>query len=216
MSHRPGSRPVKTGAVEDDRQEHGDEERRREVDRQLPAGLREQRRRAAARLPVHRPPGDDERDHGLRHPDREPRLRRPLLRRDERREDGRHADGDLPPAGHGGESRGALHRLADEAQVVHRAVVQRGRLFGDGVLFERVDDCHAAAKIRRGGAFVKCFTVQSKRRNRGFTPPRRFASMALAASAPPRSHGPVPSVRPARAPPEGAIVTAPALAGGRI
>src|SRR5438270_749359 len=55
----------------------------------------------------------------------------------------RQADGALAPARYGREGRCVLHRLADEAQVVHRPLLQGGRLCGLGLTCAHWDDCHS-------------------------------------------------------------------------
>ena len=56
-------------------------------------------------------------------------VKRFLLGGNERRSQGSNADGHLTPTGNAGKGSGTLHRLANVLEVVHRPVVQRGRLF---------------------------------------------------------------------------------------
>src|SRR5438876_824328 len=75
----------------------------------------------------HRPTPDGERHDRGAQPGRQPQLGGALAGRDERRGERGGPDRDLAPPRHRRERPGALHRLADVAQVVERTVVQRTR-----------------------------------------------------------------------------------------
>jgi hypothetical protein len=68
------------------------------------------------------------------------------------------ADHHLPPPGDRGEAPRALHGLADEAEVVHRALVQIERRI---LLWPAERDVlrHGARMMRRFPAHVKCFVL---------------------------------------------------------
>src|SRR5690606_37793697 len=112
-----------------DGQRHRRAHRRQEAHQELAPGSGGQRRTKAPRLDHQRRRRDASGQHRGDQPHPQPALGRGLLRSDPRRRQGDRADADAAPAGHGGKRAAALHGLADEAQVVHRPLVQ-----GDGAV----------------------------------------------------------------------------------
>ncbi len=96
-----------------------------------------------ARFAAHRPPGDQKRHTGFDDPRPDPCAGCRLPRRDQRGHAGGSANHHLPPPRHRRKRRRTLHCLADEAQIVHRTVVQRGRLVSNLLGIGRVNNPHA-------------------------------------------------------------------------
>src|SRR5438552_347727 len=123
-----GQHPGKARAVESNGQQEACNHGWRKAESEFPAGFGKQRNRRVAGFAADGPGGDTKRDQGLADPGGKPSVQARLARGQHGGNHRRDPHGHAAPSRYGRERRGALHRLADVPQVVHRPCVKSGWL----------------------------------------------------------------------------------------
>ena len=114
-----GEGGLEAGALQEESEECTHDQRGEKAESDFASGSGEERKAAAVGLPDHGDGGDESCEEGFGQPDLEPGVRGPgkLLLGEPGGDEGRGAEDDLSPAGDGGEGGGALHGVANEAEV---------------------------------------------------------------------------------------------------